>query len=76
MRVLLSAFTCSPELGSEPRVGFQAMLAAARYHKVWVLTQLHMAQAPERFLQAIRCKTAFISGQSLRRRPLRADYMH
>jgi glycosyltransferase involved in cell wall biosynthesis len=51
MRVLLSAFACSPEQGSEPRVGFQAMLAAARHHDVWVLTQPHMAVAVERFLQ-------------------------
>ncbi len=51
MRVLLSAFACSPEAGSEPGVGFQAMLAAARHHEVWVLTQPHMVLAVERFLQ-------------------------
>jgi glycosyltransferase involved in cell wall biosynthesis len=51
MRVLLSAYACSAELGSEPRVGFQAMLAAARDHEVWVLTQPDMALSLERFLQ-------------------------
>jgi glycosyltransferase involved in cell wall biosynthesis len=51
MRVLLSAFACSPDLGSEPRVGFQAMIAAARDHEVWVLTQPQMALALGRFLQ-------------------------
>ena len=54
MKVLLSAFACSAEHGSEPRVGFQAMLAAARDHEVWVLTQPHMARALERFLQGHR----------------------
>jgi glycosyltransferase involved in cell wall biosynthesis len=51
MRVLLSAYACSAELGSEPRVGFQTMLAAARHHEVWVLTQPDMALSLERFLQ-------------------------
>ena len=38
MRVLLSALACEPERGSELEVGFRAMLAAARQHEVWVLT--------------------------------------
>jgi glycosyltransferase involved in cell wall biosynthesis len=51
MKVLLSAYACSAELGSEPRVGFQTMVAAARDHEVWVLTQPDMALSLERFLQ-------------------------
>jgi glycosyltransferase involved in cell wall biosynthesis len=51
MKILLSAYACSAEAGSEPRVGFQAMLAAARDHDVWVLTQPDMAVSLERFLQ-------------------------
>jgi len=51
MKVLLSAYACSAELGSEPRVGFQAMMAAARDHEVWVLTQPDMALALEQFLK-------------------------
>jgi glycosyltransferase involved in cell wall biosynthesis len=51
MKVLLSAYACSAELGSEPRVGFQTMLAAARDHEVWVFTQPDMALSLERFLQ-------------------------
>ena len=39
MRVLLSAYTCEPGRGSEPEVGFRAMLAAATKHEVWVLTR-------------------------------------
>jgi glycosyltransferase involved in cell wall biosynthesis len=51
MRVLLSAYACSAEFGSEPRVGFQTMLAAAREHEVWVLTQPDMALSLQQFLQ-------------------------
>jgi glycosyltransferase involved in cell wall biosynthesis len=38
VRVLLSALACEPEKGSEPEVGFRAMLAAASRHEVWVFT--------------------------------------
>jgi glycosyltransferase involved in cell wall biosynthesis len=37
-RVLLSAFACEPGKGSEPEVGYRALLAAAESHDVWVLT--------------------------------------
>jgi glycosyltransferase involved in cell wall biosynthesis len=50
MKILLSAYACAPEQGSEPEVGFQTMLAAARRHEVWVLTQRHMAERVHRFL--------------------------
>jgi glycosyltransferase involved in cell wall biosynthesis len=38
MKILLSALACEPGKGSELEVGFRAMLAAARFHDVWVLT--------------------------------------
>ena len=38
MKVLLSALACEPNIGSEPEVGFRAMMAAATRHDVWVLT--------------------------------------
>jgi glycosyltransferase involved in cell wall biosynthesis len=38
VKVLLSALACEPGRGSELEVGFRAMLAAARRHQVWVLT--------------------------------------
>jgi hypothetical protein len=38
MKVLLSALACEPDKGSEPEVGFRALLAAASQHEVWVLT--------------------------------------
>jgi glycosyltransferase involved in cell wall biosynthesis len=38
MNVLLSAYSCVPGRGSEPGVGWNAVLQAARFHTVWVLT--------------------------------------
>lgn len=38
MKILLSALACEPYKGSEPEVGFRALLAAASRHDVWVLT--------------------------------------
>lgn len=40
MKVLLSAYACEPERGSEPGVGWQWALSIARLgHEVWVLTR-------------------------------------
>jgi glycosyltransferase involved in cell wall biosynthesis len=52
LKVLLSALACEPEKGSEPEVGFRAMLAAASQHDVWVLTLPESIPAIERALDA------------------------
>jgi glycosyltransferase involved in cell wall biosynthesis len=39
MRVLLSAYACEPEKGSEPGVGWNWVGQIARFHEVWVLTR-------------------------------------
>jgi glycosyltransferase involved in cell wall biosynthesis len=39
LRLLMSAFSCEPERGSEREVGFRALLAAASRHEVWLLTR-------------------------------------
>lgn len=39
LKVLISAFACQPSRGSEPGVGWNWALQAARYHEVWVLTR-------------------------------------
>lgn len=39
VRVLLSAYACAPGEGSEPEVGYRALLAAAAEHDVWLLTR-------------------------------------
>jgi glycosyltransferase involved in cell wall biosynthesis len=38
MKLLLSAYSCNPGHGSEPGVGWNTVLQAARFHDVWVLT--------------------------------------
>lgn len=39
MKVLISAYACEPNKGSEPGAGWNWSLAAARDHEVWVLTR-------------------------------------
>ena len=41
----MSALACEPGKGSELEVGFRAMLAAARRHEVWVLTNADSSPA-------------------------------
>jgi glycosyltransferase involved in cell wall biosynthesis len=52
VRVLLSALACEPGKGSEPEVGFRAMLAAASRHDVWVLTASESIPALEEALSS------------------------
>jgi glycosyltransferase involved in cell wall biosynthesis len=40
MNILISAFACKPGAGSERGQGWNWSLQAARYHQVWVLTNL------------------------------------
>lgn len=39
LKVLVSAYACHPEQGSEPGVGWNWMREIARYHDVWLLTE-------------------------------------
>lgn len=39
LRVLLSAYACEPQSGSEPGVGWNQARQAARFHEVWILTR-------------------------------------
>ncbi len=39
LRVLLSAYSCDPEKGSEPGVGWNVAQEMSKYHDVWVLTR-------------------------------------
>jgi glycosyltransferase involved in cell wall biosynthesis len=39
MKILLSAFACEPNLGSEEGVGWNTALQAAKYHETWVFTR-------------------------------------
>ncbi|WP_341531255.1 glycosyltransferase [Nostoc sp. UHCC 0302] len=38
MKVLISAYACEPNLGSEPGVGWNVIREVSKYHHVWVLT--------------------------------------
>lgn len=39
MRILISAYACEPDKGSEPEVGLRVALIAASKHDVWVVTR-------------------------------------
>ena len=39
MKLLLSAYACDPNVGSEPAVGFETLKTAASRHEVWLLTR-------------------------------------
>ena len=39
MKILLSAYSCEPGMGSEPGVGWNTVREIAKYHQVWVLTR-------------------------------------
>lgn len=56
MRLLLSAYACEPERGSEPGVGWNwAIELAALGHDVWVLTRANNRQRIERALESHDC---------------------
>jgi glycosyltransferase involved in cell wall biosynthesis len=44
MRVLLSAYACSPLAGSEPGVGWGWLSELSKYHEVWCLFYEHQGQ--------------------------------
>jgi glycosyltransferase involved in cell wall biosynthesis len=50
MKVLLSAFACSPELGSEPGVGWGFVKQIVKRHQVWALTAAANQSAIEKAL--------------------------
>jgi glycosyltransferase involved in cell wall biosynthesis len=50
VKVLLSAYACSPAAGSEPGVGFETLMAVAARHEVWVLTRVKNALLVSEYL--------------------------
>lgn len=53
LSVLLSAYACEPDKGSEPGIGWQwAVNLAALGHRVWVITRANNRDAIERALEA------------------------
>ena len=39
LRVLISAYACEPNKGSEPGIGWNMTKQIARYHEVWIITR-------------------------------------
>jgi len=54
LKVLISAYACEPDKGSEPEVGWQWALQMARFHDVTVLTRTNNRQGVEHALESLR----------------------
>lgn len=54
LRVLISAYACEPNKGSEPEVGWQWALQMAQYHDVTVLTRANNRASIEKLLEQSR----------------------
>ncbi len=39
LKVLISAYACRPNMGSEPGVGWNMVRELVKYHKIWVITR-------------------------------------
>ena len=50
LKVLISAYACEPDKGSEPGVGWNWVLQIARFHEVWVITRQNNRAAIDRAL--------------------------
>lgn len=51
LRLLVSAYACEPELGSEPGIGWNAAVGIARHHDVWLITRANNRPPIEAYLQ-------------------------
>ena len=49
LKVLVSAYACKPNVGSEPGVGWNIVQELAKHHRVWVLTRKSNQTAIEDF---------------------------
>lgn len=66
MKLLLSAFWCAPETGSESEIGLQTLLAAASHHDVWMLTQAGNVESLRAHLAQAQCRrTVHVVGVEL-----------
>jgi glycosyltransferase involved in cell wall biosynthesis len=75
MRILISAYACSPVQGSEPGVGWGFVSGLAKHHEVWVIVEEEKFRHQiEQYLQAqpdLRRRIHFYFIRKLRNRLLR-----
>ena len=57
LKVLLSAYACEPDKGSEPGIGWNYALQLARFHEVWVVTRANNRGPIEAALRESPCPT-------------------
>lgn len=50
MKILISAYSCEPDKGSEPAVGWNQVIQAAREHDLWVITRANNRPAVDQAL--------------------------
>src|SRR4030042_6826220 len=50
LKILVSAYACEPDKGSEPGVGWNWVKQIARFHEVWVITRANNRASIEREL--------------------------
>ena len=53
MRILMSAYSCEPDAGSEPGAGYAMVLAAASIGRCWVITRQNNVVAVEKALDRV-----------------------
>jgi glycosyltransferase involved in cell wall biosynthesis len=54
LKVLISAYACEPDVGSEPGVGWNTVRQAAQNHEVWVITRANNREAIEKAIAIAR----------------------
>lgn len=52
MKILLSAYACRPQMGSEPAVGWTWVVELSKYHELWVLTNYTNQEKIDEYYQA------------------------
>ena len=53
LKVLISAYACSPKLGSEPGMGWNWIVSLGEYCEVWVITEGEFREDIELSLKSI-----------------------
>lgn len=60
MRILLSAYACQPNVGSEPEIGWQWARHLGTRHDVTVFTTVHHRQIIEHYRSAVQAEVVYV----------------